>query len=215
MLFILPFYAFFCKDEINHSMKKIVIFASGSGTNAENIIKYFESREMAKVIAVFTNNPNAKVIERAHRLKVPTEIFSKTEFYESKFLQKLISYQPDLIVLAGFLLKLPEIIVQAYPNKIINIHPALLPNYGGKGMYGMNVHRAVVENNESQTGITIHYVNENYDEGNIIFQKKVDLSITDTPEMVAEKIHELEQKYFPTVIEDLLASNFRLPTFNH
>jgi phosphoribosylglycinamide formyltransferase-1 len=196
-------------------MKKIVIFASGSGTNAENIIKHFESREMAKVIAVFTNNPYAKVIERAHKLKVPTEIFSKTEFYESKFLQKLISYQPDLIVLAGFLLKLPEIIVQAYPNKIINIHPALLPNYGGKGMYGMNVHRAVVENNESETGITIHYVNENYDEGNIIFQKKVALSTTDTPEMVAEKIHELEQKYFPTVIEYLLASNFQLPTFNH
>lgn len=196
-------------------MKKIVIFASGSGTNAEKIINHFESREMAKVIAVFTNNPNAKVIERAHKLKVPIEIFSKTEFYESKFLQKLISYKPDLIVLAGFLLKMPESIVGTFSNKIINIHPALLPNYGGKGMYGMNVHRAVVENNESQTGITIHYVNENYDEGNIIFQKKVDLSITDTPEMVAEKIHELEQKYFPTVIEDLLASNFQLPTFNH
>jgi phosphoribosylglycinamide formyltransferase-1 len=215
MLFIITFYPFFCSIEISYVMKKIVIFASGSGTNAENIIKHFKEKELAIVVAVFTNNPNAKVIERAHNLKVPTKIFSKTEFHESKFLQKLIYYEPDLIVLAGFLLKMPESIVGAYPNKIINIHPALLPNYGGKGMYGMNVHKAVVENKESETGITIHYVNENYDEGNIIFQKKVALSITDTPEMVAEKIHELEQKYFPTVIEDLLVSNFQLPTSNH
>jgi phosphoribosylglycinamide formyltransferase-1 len=187
-------------------MKKIVIFASGSGTNAENIIKYFKEKKLATVVAVFTNNPNAKVIERAHNLKVSTEIFSKTEFYESKFLQKLISYEPDLIVLAGFLLKLPEIIVQAYPNKIINIHPALLPKYGGKGMYGMNVHIAVVENEESETGITIHYVNENYDEGNIIFQKEVTVLISDTPEVVAAKIHELEQDHFPVVIEKLLTN---------
>ncbi len=214
LLFILPFYAFFCKYEINHSMKKIVIFASGSGTNAENIIKHFKENKQITVVAVFTNNPNAKVIERAHILGVATEIFSKTELYDFKFLQKVTSFQPDLIVLAGFLLKFPETIVHAYPNKIINIHPALLPNYGGKGMYGMNVHRAVVENKESETGITIHYVNENYDEGNIIFQKSITLSILDTPEQVAEKIHELEQKYFPTVIEDLLASNFQLPTSN-
>ncbi len=193
-------------------MKKIVIFASGSGTNAENIIKYFKEKKLATVVAVFTNNPNAKVIERAHNLKVSTEIFSKTEFYESKFLQKLISYEPDLIVLAGFLLKLPEIIVQAYPNKIINIHPALLPKYGGKGMYGMNVHIAVVENEESETGITIHYVNENYDEGNIIFQKSIALSILDTPEVVAEKIHELEQQYFPEIIEKLLTLDNRTKT---
>jgi phosphoribosylglycinamide formyltransferase-1 len=189
-------------------MKKIVVFASGSGTNAENIIKYFNDNRPATVVAVFTNNPKAKVIERAHNLKVPNEIFSKTEFYESKFLQKLIFYKPDLIVLAGFLLKMPESIVETFSNKIINIHPALLPNYGGKGMYGMNVHRAVVENKEKETGITIHYVNENYDEGNIIFQKKVDLSITDTPEVVAEKIHELEQKYFPEIIEKIITSKF-------
>jgi len=185
-------------------MKKIVIFASGSGTNAENIIKHFKSTNIASVVSVFTNNSNAKVIERAKILQIPTEIFSKEELYQSKVLQKLNSLQPDLIVLAGFLLKLPIEIIESYPNAIINIHPALLPKYGGKGMYGMNVHKAIVENKEKETGITIHYVNENYDEGNIIFQKKVTILITDTPEVVAEKIHELEQKYFPEVIERLL-----------
>ena len=190
-------------------MNKIVIFASGSGTNAENIIQYFKTKDVATIAAVFTNNPIAKVIERADNLQVSTEIFSKAELFESKVLQKLNVIQPDLIVLAGFLLKLPPAIVEAYPNKIINIHPALLPKYGGKGMYGMNVHKAVVENKEKETGITIHFVNENYDEGNIIFQKKVALLLSDTPEVVAEKIHELEQKYFPRVIEKLLTRNFK------
>ena len=185
-------------------MKKILIFASGSGTNAENIIKYFRAQEIASVVAVFTNNPEAKVIERAQKLNVSTQTFTKTELNQVDFLGKIASFQPDLIVLAGFLLQFPETIIQAYPNKIINIHPALLPKYGGKGMYGMNVHRAVVENKEKESGITIHFVNENYDEGAIIFQKKVTLLITDTPEVVAEKIHELEQKYFPTVIDEIL-----------
>jgi phosphoribosylglycinamide formyltransferase 1 len=185
-------------------MNRIVIFASGSGTNAENIIKYFESKESATVVAVFTNNPIAKVIERAKIFHLPTEIFSKTELFEGKVLQKIIAFQPDLIVLAGFLLKMPASIIESYPNKIVNIHPALLPKYGGKGMYGMNVHKAVVENKEKETGITIHFVNENYDEGNIIFQKTVALTETDSPESVAEKIHELEQRYFPTVIEKIL-----------
>jgi len=188
-------------------MKKIVIFASGSGTNAENIIKYFENKATATVVAVFTNNPNAKVIERASNFQIPTEIFSKEDLNQGKVLQKILDSSPDLIVLAGFLLKMPENIIESFPNKIINIHPALLPKYGGKGMYGMNVHKAVVENNEKETGITIHYVNENYDEGNIIFQKKVTLLVSDTPEVVAEKIHELEQKYFPPVIDDLLTSS--------
>jgi phosphoribosylglycinamide formyltransferase-1 len=188
-------------------MKKIVIFASGSGTNAENIIKYFENRDIATVVAVFTNNPNAKVIERAKNYSVPTEIFSKDELYESKVVQKLNAIQPDLIVLAGFLLKLPKSIIESYPNTIINIHPALLPKYGGKGMYGMNVHKAVVENQEKETGITIHFVNENYDEGNVIFQKTVLLEATDSPGIVAEKIHEIEQKHFPSVIADILTSN--------
>ena len=208
MLFILPFYAFFCIKEIFKIMKKIIIFASGSGTNAENIIKYFHDTEIARVVAVFTNNPNAGVIERAHNFNIPIEIFSKTLFSETIFLQKLIKLQPDLIVLAGFLLKLPESMVETFPNSIINIHPALLPKYGGKGMFGMNVHKAVIENKEKETGITIHYVNENYDEGAIIFQKSTPLTITDTPEVVAEKIHELEQNHFPMVIKDLLSQDF-------
>lgn len=185
-------------------MKKMVIFASGSGTNAENIIKHFAKTRTGTIISVFTNNIKAKVIERAKNLQVPIEIFSKEEIFEGKVLQKLNVLEPDLIVLAGFLLKLPQNIIEAYPNKIINIHPALLPKYGGKGMYGMNVHRAIVKNKEKATGITIHYVDENYDEGSIIFQKTVPLSGNETPEEVAEKIHELEQKYFPTVIEEIL-----------
>ncbi|WP_395051024.1 phosphoribosylglycinamide formyltransferase [Flavobacterium sp.] len=188
-------------------MKKIVIFASGSGTNAENIIKYFQSKEIGTVVAVFTNNPNAKVLERAKNFQVPTEIFNKEELYEGKILQKLNVIQPDLIVLAGFLLKLPKSMIESYLNTIINIHPALLPKYGGKGMYGMNVHKAIVENRERETGITIHFVNENYDEGNVIFQKTVPLTETDSPESVAEKIHELEQRYFPEVIENFITHN--------
>ena len=193
-------------------MKKIVIFASGSGTNAENIVLYFNKIEVAKVICIFSNNANAKVLERAKSLNIPTEVFSKEDFIGDKVLQKLNSIQPDLIILAGFLLKFPQNCVAAFPNKIINIHPALLPKYGGKGMYGMNVHRAVVENNEPETGITIHYVNENYDEGNIIFQKNVPLSGNETPEEVAAKIYELEQQYFPGVIEKLIGQDLRPKT---
>ncbi|WP_348812306.1 phosphoribosylglycinamide formyltransferase [Flavobacterium maritimum] len=185
-------------------MKKIVVFASGSGTNAENIIKYFAATKTGIVTNVFTNNPNAKVIERAKNHQIPTEIFNKQDLFEGKVLQSVNEIQPDLIVLAGFLWKFPQNIIEAYPDKVINIHPALLPKYGGKGMYGMHIHKAVVENNEKETGITIHYVNENYDEGNIIFQQKVALTENDTPEDVAAKIHELEQKYFPEVIEKLL-----------
>nr|WP_294930388.1 phosphoribosylglycinamide formyltransferase [uncultured Flavobacterium sp.] len=185
-------------------MKKIVVFASGSGSNAENIIKHFKETKIAKVVSVFTNNPNAKVIERAKNHQIPVEIFAKTELLERNLLQKIQEIDPDLIVLAGFLLKFPENIIELYPNKIINIHPALLPNYGGKGMYGMHIHRAIVNNKEKETGISIHYVNEHYDEGGIIFQKNVALTDEDTPETVAEKIHELEQKYFPEIIEAVL-----------
>jgi len=193
-------------------MKKIVIFASGSGTNAENIMQYFENKDIATVVAVFTNNPNAKVIERAKNFQVPSEIFSKEELSESKVLQKLNCFAPDLIVLAGFLLKLPKSMIESYPNTIINIHPALLPKYGGKGMYGMNVHQAVVENQEKETGITIHFVNENYDEGNIIFQKAVPLTATDSPKTVAEKIHKLEQENFPKVIDKLINDSHKWTT---
>ena len=187
-------------------MIKIVIFASGSGTNAENIIRHFKATKTASVEAVFTNKADAQVIQRAEKYQVPSQIFSKNDLETGKVLQEINTIQPDLIVLAGFLLKFPETIVAAYPDKIINIHPALLPKYGGKGMYGMHVHRAVVENKELKTGITIHYVNENYDEGNVIFQKEVTVLISDTPEVVAAKIHELEQDHFPVVIEKLITN---------
>ncbi|CAN1551897.1 PurN Folate-dependent phosphoribosylglycinamide formyltransferase PurN [Flavobacteriaceae bacterium] len=188
-------------------MKKILIFASGSGTNAENIIKYFDNRTTGTVVAVFTNNSNATVLEKAKKLSVPTVIFSKEELFKGNVLQKVANFHPDLIVLAGFLLKFPENLIENYPNQIINIHPALLPKFGGKGMYGMHIHNAVIENREIETGITIHYVNENYDEGNIIYQQSVSLSETDTPESVAAKIHTLEQRYFPEVIEKLITYN--------
>ncbi|KAF2339414.1 phosphoribosylglycinamide formyltransferase [Flavobacterium tistrianum] len=191
-------------------MKKIIVFASGSGTNAENIIKYFSNTEIAKVVSVFTNNASAKVIERAKNHQIPVEIFSKNELLERNVLQKVQEIDPDLIVLAGFLLKFPENIIEQYPNKIINIHPALLPNYGGKGMYGMHIHRAIVNNKEKETGISIHYVNENYDEGAIIFQANVALTDEDTPETVAEKIHELEQKHFPEIIHRILEENSKI-----
>ncbi|WP_348799223.1 phosphoribosylglycinamide formyltransferase [Flavobacterium adhaerens] len=185
-------------------MKKILIFASGSGTNAENIIQYFKNRSSGTVVSVFSNNSNAGVLDKAKKLAVPTIIFSKEELNSGKVLQKVLGFQPDLIVLAGFLLKFPDDLIETYPNQVINIHPALLPKFGGKGMYGMHIHKAVVENKEKETGITIHYVNENYDEGAIIFQEKVTLLETDTPEIVAEKIHVLEQNHFPVVIEQLL-----------
>jgi phosphoribosylglycinamide formyltransferase 1 len=187
-------------------MMKIVLFASGSGTNAENIIRHFKATKTASVEAVFTNKADAQVIQRAEKYQVPSQVFSKNDLETGKVLQEINIIQPDLIVLAGFLLKFPETIVAAYSDKIINIHPALLPKYGGKGMYGMHVHQAVVENKESKTGITIHYVNENYDEGNIIFQKEVAVLISDTPEVVAAKIHELEQDHFPAVIEKLITN---------
>ncbi|HPE83899.1 MAG: phosphoribosylglycinamide formyltransferase [Aequorivita sp.] len=185
--------------------KRIVIFASGSGTNAENIIKYFQRTQFAEVVRVLSNKKDAKVLERAEKLGVNTVSFTKDElFSKDGVLKILMESKPDIIVLAGFLLKFPEIILNEFPNKVINIHPALLPKYGGKGMYGSFVHKAVVKNKEAETGITIHYVNENYDEGAIISQKKVTLSEKETPETVAEKIHKLEYKWFPRIIEEVL-----------
>lgn len=185
-------------------MKNIVVFASGSGTNAENIIAHFNKTNSANVVAVFSNNPNAKVLEKAKKWNVPTVVFTKEALFSKELLEKLNAFQPDLIVLAGFLLKFPPTIIASYPHKVINIHPALLPKYGGKGMYGMNVHQAVIENKETQTGITIHFVNTDYDEGHIIFQKRVPLIGLETPEVVAEKVHQLELEYFPGVIENVL-----------
>lgn len=186
-------------------MKRIVIFASGSGTNAENIIKHFQGNGLAKVIQVLSNKKDAKVLEKAERLGIASSSFSKSDLHESKTIYNLmLDLKPDLIVLAGFLLKFPEDVISAFPNKIINVHPALLPKYGGKGMYGANVHKAVVANKEVESGITIHYVNEHYDEGNIIFQANTKIENIDTFEDVAAKIHLLEQKHFPLVIEQLL-----------
>ena len=188
-------------------MHKIIIFASGSGLNAENIIQYFETTSTKSVVGVFSNNSNAKVLERAAKWQVPTVVFSKQELPTASFLEKINAFAPDLIVLAGFLLKLPESIIKHYPNKIINIHPALLPKYGGKGMYGIHVHQVVLENNEKETGITIHYVNEQYDEGEFIFQQSVNIEDCKTSEEIAKKVLELEHNYFPKVIDDLLISN--------
>lgn len=186
-------------------MKQVVIFASGSGTNAENIIKFFRDHDQVQVVQVLTNNPHAKVIERCKRLNISCLCFNKKAFSKPNHIQQwLENLNPDLIILAGFLWKIPENFVRAFPDRIINIHPALLPKYGGKGMYGHHVHKAVVENNEKESGITVHYVNEHYDEGAIIFQASCSVSKNDSPEDVATKIHELEMEYFPTVIEDLL-----------
>ncbi|MBT8325097.1 MAG: phosphoribosylglycinamide formyltransferase [Winogradskyella sp.] len=186
-------------------MKRIVIFASGSGTNAENIIKFFQYRDNATVIQVLTNNPHAKVLDRCKQLKVSALSFNKIALtHTNDVLNLLKANQPDLIVLAGFLWKFPEFILNEFKNKVINIHPALLPKYGGKGMYGMNVHKAIVSNNESETGITIHYVNQNYDEGKIIFQARCSVSKIDTAEDVAAKVHQLEMGHFPNVINELL-----------
>ena len=186
-------------------MKRIIIFASGSGTNAENIIKYFQGQENAEVTHVFSNNLRAKVLKRAHALKVKALHFDKESFYDTnEVLNVLKDAKPDMIVLAGFLWIFPKKIIEIFPNKVINVHPALLPKYGGKGMYGNHVHEAVVRNKEKESGITIHYVNEHYDEGAIIFQAKTPISEKDSPEDVAQAIHQLEYKHFPLVIEGLL-----------
>ena len=185
-------------------MKKIVLFASGNGSNAEKIILHFKKSSLANVATIFTNNPDAKVLEKAKKHQIEAVIFTKYDLNDDFVVRKLQKLNPDLIVLAGFLLKFPESIINQFPGKVINIHPALLPNYGGKGMYGMNVHKAVLEKKEKETGITIHYVNEHYDEGEYISQHKVSIENCTSAEEIAQKIQELEHKYFPEVIERLL-----------
>ena len=185
-------------------MRRIVVFASGSGTNAENIIKFFNNSKTAKVTQVLCNNEQAMVFERCKNLNVNCLLFNKNDFLKEDTILNLLKKKADYIVLAGFLWKVPTKIIEAFPKKIINIHPALLPKYGGKGMYGMNVHTAVKENNEKETGITIHYVNENYDEGAVIYQAKATLNENDTPETIAGKIHLLEEKYFSRIIERVI-----------
>lgn len=189
-------------------MKNIAIFASGEGTNAENLFNYFNNDKRVKIKLVVTNLDTAGVVARAERYKKNVQIISKTALTEYTFqiIEFLQTEKIDIIVLAGFLLKVPEAFVKAFPNQIINIHPSLLPKYGGKGMYGMNVHKAVIENKESESGITIHYVNEEYDKGEIILQAKCDVNVNDSAESLAAKIRELEFEYLPKAIEKIIGS---------
>lgn len=185
-------------------MIKLAIFASGSGSNAENIVEYFKGDNSVAISLIISNKEDAYVHQRAKKLNIESATFSKNDFYTTdKVLEFLQQNNIDFIILAGFLLKVPTNLLAAYPDKIINIHPALLPKYGGKGMYGDNVHKAVVAAGETESGITIHYVNENYDEGAIIFQAKCPVLANDTYEDVANKVHALEYKHFPEVIEKL------------
>ena len=186
-------------------MKNIALFASGNGTNVQRIAEYFAGSKDVCIKLIVCNKATAYVLERAKNLRINSLLVDRKMFYESdktvKTLQKL---EIDLIVLAGFLWLIPDNFITAFPQKIINIHPALLPKYGGKGMYGMHVHEAVIANREPYSGITIHYVNHNYDEGDIIFQKKCVLSTEDTAEDVAKKIHVLEYIFYPIIIENIL-----------
>ena len=185
-------------------MKRLAIFVSGGGTNLQRIAEYFAPNEEVELACVVSNNKEAYANQRAKNLGIPLLLVDKPYFTSDQFVERMKNLDIDLIVLAGFLWLIPQGIIDAFPNKIINIHPALLPKYGGKGFYGHHVHEAVVAAHEKESGITIHYVNEHYDSGNIIFQKKVALSPTDTPDDVAAKIHILEQENFPVVIEKLL-----------
>ncbi|NOZ45595.1 MAG: phosphoribosylglycinamide formyltransferase [Chlorobi bacterium] len=186
-------------------MSKIAIFASGSGTNAENIIKYFKNYSLVEISIVLSNKKDALVLKRAKNLNTETIAFNKKQFNETnEIVDLLINKKIDLIVLAGFLWLIPDNLIQQFPNKIINIHPALLPKYGGKGMYGKFVHESVLKNKEKESGITIHYVNSKYDEGKIVFQSKVIIEPNDNAGSLAKKIHQLEYKYYPKVIEGLL-----------
>ncbi|MDH8701920.1 phosphoribosylglycinamide formyltransferase-1 [Dysgonomonadaceae bacterium PH5-43] len=184
-------------------MYNVALLASGSGSNVENIINYFEGNNSLQFI-VLSNKSDAYVHERAKKLNVPSYTVTKQGFENGEALELLLNNNIDFVVLAGFLLKIPDNILKAYPNKIINIHPALLPKYGGKGMYGAHVHEAVVANKETESGITIHFVNENYDEGKHIFQAKCEVLPTDSPDDVAAKVHSLEYKHFPEEISKLI-----------
>lgn len=185
--------------------KRVIIFASGNGTNTQNIIKYFENSKRVAVVCVLSNNKNAMVLERSAALHVEALAFTKAQMLSPQGVLRILkNRKPDLIVLAGFLLKFPEIIIDAFPNKVINIHPALLPKFGGKGMYGNHVHKAVVANKETHSGITIHYVDNQYDKGEIIFQKKTLLVPKDTPKDVAVKVQFLEHQWLPKIIEQIL-----------
>jgi phosphoribosylglycinamide formyltransferase-1 len=185
-------------------MKKIAVFASGSGTNAESIVRHFFDSKLAYVDIILTENPNAYVLKRAEKLSVKSYLFSKEELVDGSVTELLLSKGVDFIVLAGFLKLIPKNMITAYPERIVNIHPALLPKYGGRGMFGMNVHSAVISSGESESGITIHFVNEHYDDGDIVFQAKCPVLREDTIETLAERIHKLEHEHYPIIIERLI-----------
>ena len=188
-------------------MKNVIIFASGSGTNADNLMKYFSENEEINIAALFTNKPHAGCVQVAKKHGIPRYFLTKEFFYESDLiLSELFVLRPDLIVLAGFLWKIPEYLISVYPKKIINLHPALLPKFGGKGMYGMKVHETVLLKGERESGITIHYVNEKYDEGEIIMQATCGVKKHDTAKTLASRIHELEYEHLPKVVEELLSN---------
>lgn len=186
-------------------MKQIAIFASGSGTNAENLVTFFKDHPVARCTLMVCDNKDALVFERMKKYSVHSVLISSSGLKNGEVEQMLKKLQIDFIVLAGFLKLIPHTLIEAYPNKIINLHPSLLPKFGGKGMYGMKVHESVIKAGEKETGITIHYVNEQFDEGEIIAQYKVDVTNTDTPLTVALKIHELEMKYLPVEVEKLIS----------
>ena len=193
---------------INSDKKvSILIFASGNGSNAENLITYFRKKKTEMNWIVITNNPEAGVIERCIKLNVPYFVISKDELNKNSLLEKIKMIEPSLIILAGFLLKIPDLIIDYFPQKIVNIHPSLLPKYGGKGMYGINVHKKIIENKESKSGISIHYVNKYYDEGEIITQKTIEITYPTNALNLSKEIHKLEMKHFPITIEKLL-NNF-------
>jgi len=193
-----------CRFKLHTMSLKIALFASGSGSNAENIIRYFSTSNKLIFPLILSNKAEAFIHERAKLLQIPSFTFSREEFAQSDVVVDFLKqHNIDAIVLAGFLLKIPQNIINAFPNKIINIHPALLPKYGGKGMYGHHVHQAVADAGEKESGITIHYVNSNYDEGSIIFQTKCPVLPTDTADAIAQKVHELEYNYYPKIIQEL------------
>ena len=187
-------------------MKHICIFASGSGTNAQNIIEYFKKKKNIEISLVLSNKKEAYVLQRAQLLDVSNRFFSREDFHNYTVLKLLEEYKIDFIVLAGFLWLIPKEFLRAYPNRIVNIHPALLPKYGGKGMYGAKVHETVLENKEKESGISIHYVNEEYDKGNIIFQTRCKIEQGETADSLAKKVHQLEYEHYPRVIEKLVDS---------
>ena len=186
-------------------MKRIVIFASGSGSNAENIIRYFSDNKNIKVVLLLSNNPDAFAIERAQKHSIPTFLFTKEELNNTLKVDLILKeYNASIIVLAGFLLKIPEYMIRKYSNAIVNIHPSLLPKYGGVNMYGMHVHQAVKENRETMSGISIHYVNQFYDEGQLLFQASVAIKSQDSAGDIAHKVQQLEYEHYPKVIKKLL-----------